>query len=169
MVEDTTPCLKLDLGSGGKPAPHLGEGWLGVDYYVAQADLLAAMDDLPFDDAQVTAIYTSHALEHLGRDAVLPTLREWYRVLQHGGTETLEIRVPDLEWCVQHWLQHKDQRGWNLDIIFGNQNHEGEYHKTGFTLTTLVMLVQQAGFVVDRTDVLQSHGQPTLAVYAHKP
>jgi hypothetical protein len=31
------------------------------------------------------------------------------------------------------WLDHQDDLGWSMAIIFGHQSHEGEYHKTGFT------------------------------------
>lgn len=159
--------VKLDVGSGGPAASYLGEGWLGVDPYVGFADVSADMNCLPYDNNTVDEIHTSHALEHIGRHEVAPTLREWYRVLVPGGRVT--IKVPDLEWCVRHWLDHKHSLGWNIDIIFGNQNHEGEFHKTGFTTVTLTQYVVDAGFVVDTVTYIDTHSQQTICLGAHKP
>jgi predicted SAM-dependent methyltransferase len=160
--------LKLDIGSGGPAASYLGEGWTGVDEFHPDAEVMTSMLWLyPFDDATVDEIYTSHALEHVGKRDVPLALMAFHRVLKPGGA--LRILVPDLEWCVKHWLQHKEDRGWALDIIFGNQNHDGEYHKTGFTQATLINLVLRAGFEVSSVDLIQTHGQQTIALVAFKP
>jgi predicted SAM-dependent methyltransferase len=160
--------IKLDIGSGGPAASYLGEGWTGVDDYHPNADVMAPMTSLyPYNDNSVDEIYTSHALEHIGKAQVPLALAEFFRVLKPSGA--LRILVPDLEWCVKHWLQHKEDRGWALDIIFGNQNHEGEYHKTGFTQATLTNLVLRAGFDVSSVDLIQTHGQQTIALVAFKP
>lgn len=158
--------IKLDLGSGGPAAVYLGKGWLGVDYYVDEADIRAPMDNLPFEDDTVSELFTSHALEHISKFDVPKVLKEMYRVLEKGGAIT--IRVPDLEWCVRHWLNNKASRGWELDIIFGNQNHDGEFHKTGFTKDTLKDLVTMAGFKVIKLETIQTHGQSTLSLEAVK-
>lgn len=159
--------IKLDIGSGGKAASYLGAGWLGVDPYVEDADIKAPMWQLPFDDNSIDEIFTSHALEHIAKAEIIPTLKEWYRVLKPGGKVT--IRVPDLEWCVRHWLQHQNDTGWCLDIIFGNQNHAGEFHKTGFTSLTLTRYAQIAGFTnVLKLEYLDTHGQQTISLEVQK-
>lgn len=118
--------IKLDIGSGRK---SLDSTFLGVDAYT-DAEVQAFMWNLPYQDGTVDTIYSSNALEHVSKFDVVPTLREWKRVLKIGGK--LEIIVPDLEWACCWWLKHQ-QTDWSMDIIFGNQRHEGEYHKTGFT------------------------------------
>jgi predicted SAM-dependent methyltransferase len=158
--------IKLDIGSGGKAAAYLGDGWLGVDMYVDEADINAPMDELPFADGEVDEIFSSHALEHVGKYDVLPVLKEWYRVLKPGGKLTL--RVPDLEWCVRRWLERKNSTGWDLDIIFGNQNHSGEFHKTGFTEQTIQQYVRVSGFHIVKLESLQTHGQKTISVEAFR-
>lgn len=154
------PAVKLDVGSGGRPAPHLGAGWLGVDAFTP-ADVRAVMWQLPFGDGTVDEIFSSHALEHVGKRQVVPTLREWRRVLKPGGRITL--RVPNLEWCCRHWLEHQNT-GWDLDVIFGGQQHEGGDHKTGFTEAILRGYVAEAGLRVTGFETLQTHGQKTLSV-----
>lgn len=154
--------IKLDIGSGGDKR----KGFISVDLYTSQADVKASMDNLPYDEGTVDEIYSSHALEHMGKFEVPKVLREWFRVLKPSGT--LEVRVPDLAWCVQHWLKHQSSTGWELDIIFGNQNHAGEFHKTGFTSYTLMRYVQNAGFTIVDLTRIKTHGQETLKLIARK-
>lgn len=154
--------MKLDIGSGTNPMP----GYVTVDPYQPDADYQAPMWDLPFDDGTVAAIYSSHALEHIMGACVVPTLAEWYRVLQPGGT--LELRVPDLVWCVQNWLAHLDD-GWERAKIFGSQEHEGNVHRTGFTRAMLRGYLVGVGFRIVEEDTLWTHAQQTLAYRAVKP
>lgn len=154
--------IRLDMGSGGR---REGE-WLGVDAYIEDANVHADMWNVPFDDNSVDEIFTSHALEHVGKFYVPITLKEWFRILKPGGKVT--VRVPDLEWCVNHWLRHKESIGWDLDVIFGNQNHDGEYHCTGFTEFTLRRYMTQAGFKITAFERLHTHSQMTLSIEATK-
>lgn len=72
----------------------------------------------------------------------MPTLTEFKRVLKIGGK--LQIQVPDLEWSCFNWLANQSTE-WNMDIIYGNQRHEGEYHKTGFSMAILAMYFNAVG------------------------
>jgi predicted SAM-dependent methyltransferase len=119
--------LMLDIGSGGFSSD---EKFTSVDLFV-ECDIQASMWEIPLPDGSVDAIYSSNALEHVGKKEVVPTLREWHRLLKVGGR--LQLLVPDLEWACQWWLANQEDLGWSLDIIYGHQLHDGEYHKTGFT------------------------------------
>lgn len=130
--------VKLDIGSGGYPSDP---SFLGVDAFV-ETDIQAFMWDLPLPDNSVDFIFTSQAMEHLSKFEVVPTLREWNRVLKVGSA--VQMILPDLEWCVWWWLTHQTV-DWDLDIIFGNQKHEGEFHKTGFTPTIIKKYLDVAG------------------------
>lgn len=156
--------IKLDLGSGGKS--DFGPDWLGVDAYVAEADIQAQMWELPFGTSSVTAIFSSHALEHVPLRQVQPTLEEWHRVLKPGGNLTL--RVPDLAWCMAEWLQYPTM-GFEMMRIFGNQGHEGEFHQCGFTAGLLQQSLVSAGFEVHGIETVWSHAQQTLSAKATKP
>jgi predicted SAM-dependent methyltransferase len=150
--------IRLDIGCGSSPIP----GYTGVDLYT-KADIQAPMWALPYEDNSVDEIYTNHALEHVTKAKIVPTLTEWRRVLKPGGR--LTIGVPDLEWCVRMWLAHKTN-DWYMDIIFGNQEHEGESHQTGFTKEIMLHYLGLAGFKkVSVSDVFRestSHKQRTL-------
>ena len=132
--------IRLDIGSGDKP--H--EGFTGVDLYsTAKGIVQAPMDKLPFEDEMVDEIFSSHALEHIGKYEVIPTLKEWRRVLKFDARLTIE--VPDLEWVCKNWLKYKSV-DWNMDAIFGDQSTPGQFHKTGFTRQILCFYLEQAGF-----------------------
>ena len=132
--------MKLDIGGGKEPR----EGYTNVDGYVIGPDVINAdAGDLPFPDNSIEAINSSHNLEHIEKRKVVPTLKEFYRVLQPGGV--LEIEVPSLVWCCMNWLMHPDN-GWNMDTIFGNQDDAGQFHYTGFTPEIMFDYLAQAGF-----------------------
>jgi len=156
--------VRLDIGSGGRS--ERGADWLGVDAYVPTADVQAEMGDLPFETESVEEIFSAHALEHVAIRQVLPTLQEWFRVLRPGGRLTLQ--VPDLAWCLIQWLAHPTT-GFELMRIFGNQEHDGEYHRCGFTPQILAEQLTTVGFAVRKIDTIWSHAQQTLSVEAVKP
>lgn len=165
--------MKLDIGSGDSPV----EGYIGVDKYATRADIIKAdMWDLPFDDDSIDAIYSSHALEHIERWRVLPTLTEWRRVLKPGGH--LDLRVPDIIWCLTYYLDYAQKHetetnpvlGWELSIIIGSQEpgSEGMVHRMAFTKKSLRYFLTLAGFQNITVDTIWSHSQQTLRALAQK-
>ena len=139
--------IKLDIGSGGPVFERRDMTWKTVDKF-ASADITADMWDLPFEDGTVDAIWCSHALEHVDIVKVIPTLKEWFRVLKSGGI--CNVMVPDFDYIAQHWIEY-GPRGGALGMIYGNQVHEGEYHKVAFNEDSLVEDFKEVGF-----DVLES-------------
>lgn len=148
---------RLDLGCGQNKRP----GWTGIDTHEA-ADIAAPMWDVPLPDACADELYSSHALEHVMKAQVIPTLKEWRRLARPGATLTL--RIPDLAWCVRNWIASGMGNGWELDTIFGSQEHEGNCHRTGFTLPMILFYLKQAGWEPIGQKLIESHGQPTIEV-----
>jgi predicted SAM-dependent methyltransferase len=146
--------MKLDMGAGAFPR----EGYVTVDAYT-EADIRAPMWDVGLEDGCAETIYSCHALEHVAKAEVVPTLREWARLLKPGGY--IEIIVPDLEWCCKEWLVWQTN-GWHMDILFGGQGHAGEFHKTGFTFNLMQAYAAEAGLRIERFERVDSHGQPSL-------
>jgi predicted SAM-dependent methyltransferase len=155
---DVAP-LKLDLGCGRHKR---GPEWVGVDTHTRGADIDAPMWAVPLPDGCADELYSSHALEHVRKAQVIPTLLEWRRLARPGATLTL--RVPDLAWCVRNWLATGMGNGWELDTIFGSQEHAGNCHRTGFTAPMLRFYLRQAGWSVVSERAIESHGQPTIEV-----
>jgi len=134
------PQIKLDIGSGPEPIPD----HIGVDLFAQGPNIVnAPMDQLPYPDASVYEIYCSHALEHIPKGVVIPTLQEWYRVLMTGGK--LIIEVPDLVWVCENWIENQNN-SWDMDAIFGDQSTPGQFHLTGFSRQILLQYLYDAGF-----------------------
>lgn len=133
--------IKLDVGSGDE-YQRRDSSWMTVDRF-CKCSVRADMWSLPFADGTVDAIWSSHALEHVPRERVIPTLTEWHRVLKPDAPCT--IQTPDMDYLARLWLEHGDAA---LTGIFGSQAHEGEFHKTGWTLAGLCRDVVSVGFTV---------------------
>ena len=113
----------------------------------------------------MSEIYSSHSWNSQGKFEVVPTLKEWRRLLVPGGTALIE--VPDLVWCVKNWLW-RQSTDWHLDVLFGMQNHPGEFHKTGFTPAIMAGYLREAGLELVSQTTIDSHGQPTLQFVVRK-
>ena len=153
--------MKLDIGCG--PIPHAAD-FRTVDLYYP-ADIHAPMWELPLSDGSVDVIWSAHALEHVAGSMVLPTLREWHRVLSPTGYA--EILVPDLDYVARYWLEHPGTPR-ALDIMFGNQTNEGQFHKTGWNRPSFRAALKEAGFSSVSTSTIRSHGQETIRAVARR-
>lgn len=90
-------------------------------------------------------VYASHVLEHIARLDILPTIDNMASGLRNMGE--LWVMVPSLEWAASEVL--KDQPSPVVQaVIFGSQNNEFQYHKTGYTLYALRGLLQRAGLII---------------------
>lgn len=151
--------INLDIGSGLKTDWQPGD-YIRIDPYAEGVDVKAFADNLPYENNSVDSIWSSHTLEHIDKFHIVSTLKEWYRILKPNGIIT--IRVPDLAWCCQWWLNHQTT-GWDMDIIFGNQSREGEFHKTGFNREIMLEYLHQSGLVCKKYEELETHNQKTLS------
>jgi predicted SAM-dependent methyltransferase len=165
--------IRLDIGSGSGRY----EDYTTVDQYVS-ADVMCLMWLLPYENDTVDAIWCSHALEHVSRVNAPKALKEFYRVLKPGSLAT--ITVPDFDWIAKYWITNggSDLRtsperlldpDWQEMIVFGNQVHEGEYHKSAWTLIRLKEALQLAGFSLYYLDWLWDHDQQSIKAIAVKP
>jgi predicted SAM-dependent methyltransferase len=98
--------LKLHLGCG---TVHL-DGWVNIDRE-PRADLTADVRrPLPFGDGAARLIYHEHLMEHLTLDEGRRCLRDWFRLLQPGGT--LRIATPDLAYVVERYRGDWRDQAW---------------------------------------------------------
>lgn len=121
--------LVLDVGCG-RHRTH--SRLIGVDAYddYPTVNVQAYMWDMPFADNTVDGLLCMSALEHVSKYQVLPTLLEFERILKPGAK--FAILVPDLSWVCKRFLDEPNV-DYNMDMIFGEQSHEGQFHRTGFT------------------------------------
>lgn len=91
----------LNVGCGERFHPE----WTNLDMVSAGPQVQAhdLTQGIPFSNETFDAVYHSHVLEHLGRQAAEKLLRECYRVLKHGGI--VRVAVPDLERIARLYLQ----------------------------------------------------------------
>eukprot|EP01038_Epipyxis_sp_PR26KG_P011504 gene11504-15410_t len=109
------------------------------------------------EDESVGKLYSSHTLEHLSHYApfdqpgasseVCKTLDEWNRVLIPNGK--LYLSVPNLELLARMLLDKSlqvYQRKLAMVLIYGGQDYEYNFHKTGFIPEHLVELLSNSNF-----------------------
>ena len=138
--------LRLNLGGAGEG--YLNgriDGFKTVDLREgADTDIVANVRNLSFcADNSVHDIYASNVLEHFPHRETLSVLKEWYRVLEPQGK--LWLSVPDFEASVRLFLRH-GLIEWVTYLIWGDQQHELNYHYINFTEKSLSKLLVEAGF-----------------------
>lgn len=127
--------VNVNLGCG----TNLVEGWINIDVVrPSNADKRFRLGDalsIPLKDGSVDYLVMDQVLEHLAMADIIPAMYEVRRVLKKGGR--CVIVVPDFEDAVRQWLDA--DMGKNFDpmkykyyseVVYGNQQHEGEFHKT---------------------------------------
>ena len=154
---------RLDIGGGTQPRD--AERFTSVDIE-GKPDVKANMWELPFRDGCIEEIWSSHALEHIPMARVIPTLKEWLRVLRVGGK--LILSVPNFDYVARYWLTGPD-RGWAEAMIFGMQRDTGDFHRCAFSPSLLRGDCEGVGFKVERVLFEWSYNQETLKAVCTKP
>ncbi len=133
-------------------------GYLNVDFQefhnpdmTADVKDLSALADESFDEALALGV-----LEHLERGDVVPTLREWLRVLAPGGS--LHLQTPDVVGIGASIARRDEVVFHHLMVqgVYGTQAYQGEYHHAGFTDLTLIDQLFEAGY--DEIRIGRLHG-----------
>jgi len=148
---------------------HLGCGKRYIDGFVhvdlddfPHIDYRHDIAELPmFENSSVELIYCCHAFEHLERQQAPQVLREWWRVLEPGGT--LRLAVPDFDALIEVYrctgelssiigpLYGRFVAG---DVPGGYLYHK---HKTAYNFDDLQAMLEAAGFTnVHRYDWRQT-------------
>lgn len=98
-----------------------------------------------FPDATFEAVYASHVLEHLDRDAAELCLREVHRVLRPGGI--VRLAVPDLDAIVSHY-DPADPDTFLDGIYEGHSSRpgRGSHHRWQYNAGSLEALLRRVGF-----------------------
>lgn len=165
---------RLDLGCG----PNCREGFEGVDAvkapgvkHVMDVTDIKAWEKLT-KRRKIDEIVCYGFLEHLSKLKAAVLIRTSLIALEKGGR--FEVEVPDLEWSCRFFLENPhsrfhtsgDDRG--IVFIYGMQNNDFEFHKSGYTQDFLELLLKQMGFkrVVVRKQF--SHGQGMLLAEGYK-
>jgi hypothetical protein len=107
-------------------------------------DVLAEADALPFGQASVDEIFSSHLVERFPEDAIARrVLPYWYRTLKPGGL--LRVVTTDLEAMLGGLAQGAFSVEEFRTLMFGDEGREAA-HRNLFTPDGLQRLVAEAGF-----------------------
>jgi len=164
---NATPLLCVNIGCG-TDAP---EGWYNIDnspsIWISRLPMGRRMfrtpawprtvrrhdvlKGLPFADASVDFIYSSHTFEHFTYAQSLALAKECFRVLKSDGG--LRIVVPDLEKLVRDYLadpaplaSHRFVDRLLLRHTWQDVLHPGAHHCQMFDSRSLVFMLREAGF-----------------------
>jgi predicted SAM-dependent methyltransferase len=138
-----TDVLRLNIGAGHIPM----EGYVNVDMReLPGIDVVATVDDLPFEPGTVDEIYSSHTLEHFPQEVLRRQLLPyWVSLLKPGGR--LVTIAPDVEAMATDYVQGETPFEDFRDVLYGGQEYVGDDHFTGFTPESFSKLLLEAGFV----------------------
>lgn len=143
--------INVNLGCG----TNIVKDWINIDIVPpsnAETGTFMKGDalDIPLPNGSVDYMVLDQVLEHLAMDDVIPALYEIRRVLKVGGR--CVIVVPDFEDAVRQWLNadlnvayDPMKYRWFSEVIYGNQAHEGEFHKTAMSPRFLYESLRTAG------------------------
>jgi predicted SAM-dependent methyltransferase len=152
--------LMLHIGSGdGKM-----KGYINVDLFNKNAEAPWNAEHLPLNDCVVSIIQCHQTIEHFDYHKLPAIVAEWYRVLKPQGS--VHITTPDIVASCKMVVDNPSNK-WMLARLFGNQSHDGQFHKWGFTVEEFGTLFGFAGFsVVEVGRYLENKGEPYLYVKA---
>jgi SAM-dependent methyltransferase len=157
----------LHLGCGG----DIIEGLVNCDAFHPAADRKIGATDLSeFADGSVDYIESHHMIEHLSFGEAELAFREWARALKPGAY--VVVTCPDLEAVIRRWRSSSSQENWDstVKMVYGSQEHEGMFHKSGYSADRLRQLFQKAGLqTVFSYTPFPRRPTPSLCVIAQKP
>ena len=135
--------IRINLGCGHIPV----NGYLNVDRRALPGvDIVAEVDQLPFEPGDVNEIFSAHLLEHFPREQLRRELLPYFFNLLKEGGEFRAI-VPDAEAMIREYsigqYSYDDMR----EVIYGAQDYEGDFHFNMFTPSSLNELLHEAGFI----------------------
>lgn len=122
---------------------------------------------IPFPDASVAYIYTSHFMEHLFKKDAAALLKEARRVLKPGGV--LRISVPDLEYALSLYAAGEKRR--MLSDYFFVEDLESflARHKYMYDFELLSEVLREAGFSDVRRCSFGQGAVPDLETLDNRP
>ncbi len=99
---------------------------------------------IPYSDASVDYIFSSHFVEHLFEEDAIKLLGECYRVLKPGGL--VRISVPDLKYAID--LYNQDKKDQTLSAYFFVEDKENYFsrHKYMYDFEMMSSRLEKLGF-----------------------
>lgn len=133
--------LRINLGAGHIPK----EGYLNVDSRPLEGiDVVCDVRHLPFEKDSVAEIYSAHFLEHFPVEELRRSLLPYLVSLLADGGLFVAV-VPDMRTMVERCATGEISWDDFLEVTYGGQEYEGDFHFSGFTPELLRHLLEEAG------------------------
>jgi len=97
-------------------------------------------------------VWASHVLEHISRNDLRQAVQNMYDMLKPGGE--LWVWVPCMEYACREILAGRDTSAVQA-LVFGGQKNEYDFHRTGYTLDALTVLVSKFNMEIKQAGVGQ--------------
>lgn len=155
-MKKQTKTISVNLGCG----THINkdtktERWINIDdFELSQSEapnfIKGDVRNIPLESNSVDYILCDQVLEHMAMADVPVVLYEVRRILKPGGKAV--FIVPDFEGATKQWMNANlnvafDPLKYHFfsEVIYGNQAHDGEYHKTPMCAGYLHYLLNMVG------------------------
>ena len=133
--------VRLNLGCGRIPL----DGYINVDQReLPGVDIVTDVGNLPFEEGNLSEIYSAHLLEHLPQERLRRLLPYWHSLLGQNGA--FRAVVPDGEAMLAGITAGSYSFENFREVLFGAQEYEGDFHFNLFTPDSLTKLLQESGF-----------------------
>lgn len=144
--------LLIDIGAGENPFED-GRGWVHFDSRpLPHIDFVGRAEELDHHFGQeADELRAAHILEHFPYRDTVKVLTAWRNVLRPRGL--LHVEVPNLTFQCAYLMglaSGPNGEDWGdediVRLIFGEQDHPGNFHYAGFTQQLLQAKLHTAGF-----------------------
>jgi predicted SAM-dependent methyltransferase len=134
--------IKINLGCGHVPL----DGYLNVDRRALPGvDIVAEVDDLPFEANELDEIFSAHLIEHFPQEELKRKLLPyWLGLLKPGGM--LRAVVPDADGMINAYKSGEYDFDRLRDVTYGGQDYDGDFHYNMLNISSMTRLLQDAGF-----------------------
>ena len=134
--------MKFNIGCGWR---DFGKDWIHIDG--GEYDHLDSSDIFirAYEDDTADLIYSSHFIEYLDREEVVPLLKRWKEVLKPNGI--MRLAVPNFEVYANLYSSGEYPLDNFLGVLYGKMpmGDETIYHKTVYDFHSLKSLLKNIG------------------------
>lgn len=131
----------INLGCGNYTSPE----FLNIDAvpfkHTHKLGNIEDLSDFPSNSADM--IYASHVIEHIPRNDVLKSFKEWHRVLKPGGI--LRFGVPDFDRLIEIY-NASNKKPESIENQLLGQNEGYDDHHTIWNFDYAERMLRKAGF-----------------------
>lgn len=142
--------IQVNLGCGHIPlSDHLN-----VDRRALPGvDIVAEINQLPFQHGELSKIHSAHLLEHFPQEQLTRELLPYFfNLLKVGGV--FSAIVPDADAMIKEYSSGRYPYDDMREVMYGAQDYDGDFHFNMFTPSSLKKLLEDAGFA--KVEILDS-------------